>query len=354
MTSNSNCVSSQISLYKNHSSHCPPIKTYAYNNNSFFSSRTLQEIVFNNQKKAIPAVGTKDENREDLGSHSSLKSSELLDHRGLPFFNSKSFVKNKVTLVKHNPLKQTKLYNQSFKIFHQNSQCASNKLNMLNLLCMELDPEFFVISEHWYCNNNSKYFNLDNYVLGDIFCRSNSKGGNVSIFVKSNVKFERNTLSQLSQDKHFEISSVTFKISSRFKLTLVGLYRSPNGSTDLFFDQFEQLLNALSKKSETNKFLIVGGFNLNVLNVSDKNVKSFKDLLNTFNLVWSIDSPTRVVGNFGTAIDNVVSNMSSKLEISTLNTAISDDFGQEIILKNCSIDLEPFSSLKKELQARKI
>jgi len=113
---------------------------------------------------------------------------------------------------------------------------------------------------------------LENYVLGDIYCRTNFIAGGVAIFVKNNLIFNKNIYSKLSQDKHIEISSINFKTSKNSKFTLVGLYRSPNGNIDLFFNKLEQLLEHLTKKNKNSEFLVVGDFNLNVLNVADKNV----------------------------------------------------------------------------------
>jgi hypothetical protein len=71
-------------------------------------------------------------------------------------------------------------------------------------------------------------------------------------------------------------------------------------------------------------------------------------LLNTFNLKWAINSPTRVTKYSATAIDNVVTNLASRIKIDVLNSAISDHFAQSVIIENCNpITCPPISTMQR-------
>ena len=52
--------------------------------------------------------------------------------------------------------------NINIKIIHQNAQSATNKIDQLEILCSELNPDFLVVSEHGFTSDNAKYFNLHN------------------------------------------------------------------------------------------------------------------------------------------------------------------------------------------------
>ncbi|KAG8248759.1 hypothetical protein J6590_033934 [Homalodisca vitripennis] len=85
------------------------------------------------------------------------------------------------------------------------------------------------------------------------------------------------------------------------------------------------LLQILFQKNRS--FIIIGDFNVDVLNIRDIKTRKLGDLLKTFDLHWSVNSPTRVTATTATAIDNVITNMPS-VAVSLIVTAISDHDAQ--------------------------
>ncbi len=75
----------------------------------------------------------------------------------------------------------------------------------------------------------------------------------------------------------------------------------------------------------------MGDFNIDVLDVNNPITKRFDDLLKSFGLVWSVNSPTRVTDHSATAIDNVVTNVTDA-KVTVINTAISDHYGQQVTI----------------------
>ncbi|XP_046688079.1 WD repeat and FYVE domain-containing protein 3-like [Homalodisca vitripennis] len=75
-------------------------------------------------------------------------------------------------------------------------------------------------------------------------------------------------------------------------------------------------------------FIVMGDFNIDILDDNSPMTRKLADLLGSFGLNWSITSPTRVTTTLATAIDNVVTNLSDT-EALVVNTAISDHYGQQ-------------------------
>lgn len=155
------------------------------------------------------------------------------------------------------------------------------------------------------------------------------KLGGVAIFSKEYVNCDQYVL-QLSIERQFEVAAITFQSESLSKIILIGLYRPPLGDFNIFLNNFHELLQQIHR----TKFIIIGDFNINVINKSDPKVKSFQNLLDSFNLKWEINSPTRVTSQSATAIDNVVSNLAPSIKVDVLNSAISDHFAQCVTLES--------------------
>lgn len=242
--------------------------------------------------------------------------------------------------------------NRRLKCIHQNSQFSTNKLDELSQLTEELNPDIFIISEHGFSQNNIEFFKInENYNLANSYQRTKFRGGGVALFIKTNIKFEAIKL-DFSSDLDFEICGVEILLEPYGRLPIVGLYRSPNGQAENFFRGLEDLLTLLQARFK--HFIIMGDFNINVLDSTSILTQSFTDLLNSFDLKWSVNSPTRVTSNTSTAIDNIITNISN-CSVSVLETAISDHHAQELIVDDCLALLEPTGiKIKRSLKSENV
>ncbi|KAG8248758.1 hypothetical protein J6590_033933 [Homalodisca vitripennis] len=102
---------------------------------------------------------------------------------------------------------QNNATNSKFKILHQNSQAATNKIDCLNLMADEVMPEVMVITEHHFNECNIHQFRLENYYLSNYFARSNFKGGGIALFVKKGIQYESGCNVNCSE-KDFEAASI--------------------------------------------------------------------------------------------------------------------------------------------------
>ena len=88
------------------------------------------------------------------------------------------------------------------------------------------------------------------------------------------------------------IASVNF---GKLSFNLVSVYRPPNVSLSLFFDQFQEFLSHLITLQST--FVIAGDFNLHMDDLSSDNVKYLNTILDNFNLKQHVTSATHVKGH---------------------------------------------------------
>lgn len=240
---------------------------------------------------------------------------------------------------------------QKFSVVHQNAQSATNKVDELSLMADELQPDVFIISEHGFKPETVGLFRIENYELANSFERSHFKGGGVAVFVKSELTFHPLKVNHTC-DLDFEVCGIKIILNSGGNIKLIGLYRSPNGCSDTFFKHFEILLNSINCKS--SKFLIIGDFNIDVLNHTDPLTQRFRDILNSFGLIWSVDSPTRVTTTSSTAIDNVITNIPDA-SVTVLNAAISDHFALETVINRFSPEIQiPLPKIKRDMRAENI
>jgi hypothetical protein len=98
-------------------------------------------------------------------------------------FNDKRFVSTAGT-------KQTGYTNSKLTILHQNICSLQYKSTELEvLLCTELNHvDVIRITEHWLNYQNLKFTNIANFKLMSAFCKSSSKHGGSSIYVKGSIE----------------------------------------------------------------------------------------------------------------------------------------------------------------------
>jgi hypothetical protein len=91
------------------------------------------------------------------------------------------------------------------------------------------------------------------------------------------------------------------------------------------------ILNKLcNNKAE---FIICGDVNINYLENNDRR-QQLDALLNTYNLIGTVNFPTRIVKNSRTATDNIYINKRRNYTINPLINALSDHDAQMIIIDN--------------------
>lgn len=192
-------------------------------------------------------------------------------------------------------------------IMHQNFQCLKNKLNELEVLFShELrDIDILCCTEHWLNEKEVTLFHIKNYKLASSFSRTKYKNGGSAIFVKatSNIShIEKRQTYYLNREKDFEHVVTEIKYSN-YCFTVACIYRSPSGSLKTFLENLEILLHSL--KNNNKPLILCGDFNID-FSENNSAASDFRSLIHSFNLIETIDSPTRITPTSQTCLDQIV------------------------------------------------
>ena len=188
-------------------------------------------------------------------------------------------------------------------IFHHNVQGLENKLDELNaILTMHLtNIDILCISEHWLRGDDLRAIVIPNFNLVASFSRTEIIHGGVCIFARNNIASKAlDSYTCLSTEKVFECAVARFQ---SYNLTVVCFYRTPDSCLSNSLKRLESMLSKLQNNKET--LVICGDFNIDTLAKSQEK-EEFINLLASFNLKITIDSPTRICGNTLSCLDQIV------------------------------------------------
>lgn len=158
-------------------------------------------------------------------------------------------------------------------------------------------------SEHWLSSDRLNLKSISGFSLVAEYCRSVNSHGGVALFVANFlfVSCEAVDVSHYCSEIHHEFACVYLK---KFKLIVVGVYRSPNGDLNAFFTAFEKLILSVKGYKSAKHVVIGGDFNINVL-LNDHKSLDFQNLCRSLGVYCLNYQPTR-----GEAcLDNVVSDL---------------------------------------------
>lgn len=202
--------------------------------------------------------------------------------------------------------------NFSLVVYHQNIQglakkteelsiCANNYLNSknpVNIICL---------TEHHLRSEYIQRVIVPSFNLGAYYCRTNiSKGGGVCIYLRDTISHTALDVSQFCKDQHVECCGVKISLHKK-DIILLSIYRAPSGNFNVFLSQLDAILS--STFSVNYDFILCGDFNVDYLvDSTQKNQLNF--LLNSFNLSYVVNFPTRITSSTATAIDNIFINKS--------------------------------------------
>lgn len=194
-------------------------------------------------------------------------------------------------------------------ICYYNIQCIRNKINHLEIIANENNFDVICLTESWLQNVEVDLFNIRNYNIASFFCRTSSIHGGIVIFLKRNIEFKTiNQFDVLCEEKHFDCAAVQL---INEKTLVVTIYRSPDGDINVFFHKLYCILEMIQNMNL--KIILNGDFNININNTQHKETKQFSDIINSFNLRFGVNAPTRVTEIRGktcqSCIDNVLTDI---------------------------------------------
>jgi hypothetical protein len=136
--------------------------------------------------------------------------------------------------------------------------------------------------------------------LGAKYCRIIHKNGGVCIFIHSSIKFNNVSVAKYCVEKDIEACAIKL-ILTNIKIIVLAVYRSLIGNFNKFLRKLDILNIFHNNKS---KFIICGDVNINYSENCDRR-QQLDALLSTYNLIGTVNFPTRIVKEARTAIDNI-------------------------------------------------
>ena len=208
-------------------------------------------------------------------------------------------------------------------ILFLNIQSLRNHHDQLKILVASLKWQPYVVAlcETWLSDNDPlELYNLDGYQEGVFVNRQKSRGGGLAFFIKDQIDFSHEILSN-----ELENVVLTLSLAIKLKLNVCLMYRPPSINSKHFLTQFEDLLVSLNSKQCQNS-IIVGDINLDILDVSRNSrlIDEYKLILSFFGLFISNSEATRETASSSTCIDHIISKYD--MSVTTLKTSLSDNY----------------------------
>ena len=178
------------------------------------------------------------------------------------------------------------------------------------------------MSEHHCKEHEIASLPIRNYFLAANFCRIKLKPPFSTIDLK---KF------CLEQDIEESAISITLPFTN---IVIICIYRSPTGNFTQFIKSLDKTLNHLTKPN--TEFIICGDFNIDFSHEKSLRRLELDTLLATYNLISTINYPTRCTYRSNTTIDNIFIDFIHKDAYSTypIINGLSDHDGQLIKFHN--------------------
>lgn len=180
-------------------------------------------------------------------------------------------------------------------------------------------------------------FSIPNYHDIIYKTRSNFAGGGVAIFVHSSLKFSILNEYSIFKEKIIESLFIEIEFYNKKKIILGNVYRSPSqglgeiSTTDqmnIFLEHMQGIIDSIGESNK--KAVLVGDFNLNLLNYNSHNItKEFANMLFSAGFLQLISNPTRVGShnNSISLIDHIWSNdIRDHMLSGIITTYLSDHF----------------------------
>ena len=151
----------------------------------------------------------------------------------------------------------TYTFSKQLSCFYFNARSFRNKWDVIlsNIETFKSYPDIIVATETWLCDNETNFYKIPGY--SSFFnCRNDRQGGGTAVYVKHNFQ---PTLKFSFSD--YNIQVIEIKLNPTESCNIICIYR-PEGNVDQFIVKLENLLVEL--KSEKN--IIFGDFNINLIN----------------------------------------------------------------------------------------
>jgi hypothetical protein len=161
-----------------------------------------------------------------------------------------------------------------------------------------------------------KLINLDHYKLRSYFCRNKQRGGSACILVRDMLRVKQvHNLCGIAQEKTFELAAVELL---DIKIVIVCIYRSPESDIEVFLNKLEIVIKRI--QNHNKRLIMCGDWNVNFCQ-NNSNLFKLLSVLERYNLINRITTPTRITNTSCTLIDVIIT-QASNWDIKVVNKEI--------------------------------
>lgn len=196
-----------------------------------------------------------------------------------------------------------------------------DKPSCLVELIADYSLDILALTETWLSSDSPsemlKSLTPPNYTLIN-HPRSTGRGGGIAVVFRSYLKISKITLPLYNT---FEILGLKLCVKS-CSYNIFIFYRPPSSSMSVFLDEFASFLTDVSASGD---LILSGDFNIHVNNNTCTTAKSFLELLDSFDLINHIHSPTHISNN---TLDLLISRHNSNIisDCSVFDPLLSDHY----------------------------
>ena len=233
--------------------------------------------------------------------------------------------------------------NSSFFLNLNIRSFQANKESFYSLLSsLKIVPKVIIMTETWLSEESLSLCTLDGYI-GYHTVRIGRRSGGVSIFVQCSIHSEKIETLSISDDV-IESCTVKLRFAER-EIFVLGLYRPQGPSLSSFNEKLIEILN--NSPHLSNKALIAGDLNINLLDHENSYVCEFMCNLQSLQYLPVITKPTRMPNNNQTPslLDHIWLNFLTRYNSGILLTDLVSDHCPTFI-NIPSLDSSPRDKIK--------
>jgi len=234
-----------------------------------------------------------------------------------------NFYNNITTKCKYYSEHDLKFINNTtqLSIIHINTRSLLSKLDEINEILRATQFDIIAITETWLNEINSCNATINGYQAVHKV-RNSGKGGGVSIYVKTGIKYLVKEIMTKSIDDLLECLTIEITLKNNENKIITVLYRKPGTDLNLFIEELEQLICNVKDK----KVVMIGDFNIDLLKFQNHvGTSNFVNMLFSFGIIPLINRPSRITQFSATLIDNIFTNdIYDKLNSGLIISDISD------------------------------
>ena len=227
---------------------------------------------------------------------------------------------------------------KDFLLLHLNISSLSFHYEDLHnfLVNMPTKPSIFGISESKLKKGNPPLINISLPSYNIEHTDTESASGGTLLYISKSLNYINCQDLNLYKTKELEMTFIEVILPKRKINLVVGtIYCHPCMDADEVNTQYlPKLLSNISKEIKQKDFVLMGDFNIDLLNyISDNKVAVFLDKMYSSSLLPLISHPTRISKTSQTLIDNIFSTIiSDESKTGNITTVISDHFCQFVSL----------------------